>query len=114
MQRLFEAYENWLKRSGQVSGTFAPITEILLEMSLISQPASFRADPVRRNFRDYSRIQFSSDLSKLRNPVFNDYRMKLVVATRDSTKKKVQNLWIPVLGGGEGGTHYSHILFKRN
>jgi hypothetical protein len=89
------------------------LTAVLPEVALLLQPKKFGVNPVRANFRDYSRVQFGFDLFRLRRRdalIAGGQRLQLTVATFDSTTEKARALWVPDNEQGEG-TYFSYLSF---
>jgi len=89
------------------------LTAVLREVAFLVQTKRFGINPVRGNFRDYSRIQFGFDLFRLKQ--FECLRAKgrqmhMAVATFDSTTDRAKALWVPDNEQGEG-TYYSYLSF---
>ncbi|MFO7675821.1 MAG: hypothetical protein R6X12_05860, partial [bacterium] len=84
--------------------------ELLSELILLIQPEAFRADPVRRRFLEYPRVQFSHDLYRLRQSPPGGEAPRLHVAAFDSTTSRAKALWVPDNDQGEG-TNYSHLSY---
>ncbi|MFO7676762.1 MAG: hypothetical protein R6X12_10650, partial [bacterium] len=85
---LREAYRRWCLVTGQAPGARAPLIELLSELILLIQPEAFRADPVRRRFLEYPRVQFSHDLYRLRQSPPGGEAPRLHVAAFDSTTSR--------------------------
>lgn len=112
LSNLFRAYNLALQRDNKSLGEPIAIKDVLLEFALLNQDNKFRIDPVKRNFRDYGRVYFSYDLSRLKKRRINSYEIHLVTATRAYTKKRGNFLWVPSNDSLEGG-YFSHIKFRR-
>ncbi|HDQ99606.1 MAG TPA: hypothetical protein ENN51_04895 [candidate division WOR-3 bacterium] len=106
---LHRAYRRWLSVGGHEPGSRAPLVELMAELALMSQPEAFRADPVRRRFVEYPRVQFSHDLYRLRAAATGEMP-RLHVATFDSTTSRLKSLWVPDNDQGDG-THYSFVSY---
>ncbi|HGE71294.1 TPA: hypothetical protein ENX78_10695 [Candidatus Poribacteria bacterium] len=104
LKRLREAYSRVM---GINRGEPAPIIAVLTELAYLLQDSRFRQDPRKENYRSYSRADFSYDIYKFRQ--IKGLRLK--VATRDHTKKRMDFLWVPDNESGEGTT-YSHLYFE--
>ncbi|MEO0108257.1 MAG: hypothetical protein ABIK62_03685 [candidate division WOR-3 bacterium] len=119
LERLRSAYGRHLRESGKPPGAKVYLTDVLREMVFLMQSRKFAANPVRANFRGYSRVQFSYDLYRLRqlrtrtdaSEQYAGPALRLSVATFDSTTDKVKSLWIPDSDEGTG-TYYSFIAFE--
>ncbi len=113
--RLHEAYERLRSWKGLEPGTRIPLVDVLGEMVLLMQPASFRANPARDKFVEYPRVRFSYDLYRLkasREATEAKDRLRLHVANFDATTRKTRALWVPDNEDGDG-THYSYVSFFR-
>jgi hypothetical protein len=106
---LRESYRRWCLVAGQAPGARAPLVELLAELVQLIQPEAFRADPARRRFVEYPRVQFSHDLYRLRAAA-SGQPPRLHVATFDSTTSKAGALWVPDNEQGDG-TNYSYLSY---
>lgn len=107
-QQLLKAYRRVLQDSPSSQGR-APLLQILRHLVLLRQPSAFWADPSKRHFREYTRIQFAYDLYRLRRSRYGN-RIQLVVATFDQTRDPQQALFIP--DGPEKGTRYAYLVIQ--
>ena len=108
------AWERARQSPGRAPAERVLLTEAMTEMALLTQPRAFAVNPVRENFRDYSRIQFGFDLYRLKHAPEEDRggsRLRLFVATFDSTTAKAKSLWVPDSETGSG-TWYSYLSFE--
>jgi hypothetical protein len=125
LKNLQHAYERYTSFNNIAYGNKVLLIDLLSELVLISQPASFRADPAKGKFREYSRIQFSYDLYSLKkidpSPISSptgggrtgggQIKFRLSVATFDATTDKAKSIWVPDNEQGDG-TYYSYIAFE--
>lgn len=114
LKKLHTAYDRYtlLNNLGVSSRVF--LVELLPELAFLTQPESFRVDPAKERFREYSRIQFSYDLYRLKKSetlTIENHTLKLSVATFDATTDKKRSLWVPDNEQGDG-TYYSYIAFE--
>ena len=112
LKLLFEAYKGIIKRAELDFGTNVPINQWLGEIAWHKQGPKFLSNPTKDHFKGYSRTQLSYDLSRLKQHQFEAHQMRLVIASREQTKKKEDSLWIPNSSRGEG-THYSAVSFRK-
>jgi hypothetical protein len=113
LKLLGTAYDRFLYGQRLVPGSRVLLVDLLREIAFLTQPRKFALNPVRDNFQDYSRIQFGYDLFRLRQseqPVLDGRRLRLSVATFDSTTEKARSLWVPDNEQGSG-TYYSYLSF---
>lgn len=113
LARLLAAYRRRCSAEGLAEGERVLLSDLLAELVLLSQPESFRADPVRENFVEYPRIRFSYDLYLLKRSgvrAVAGQELRLTVANFDATAKKSRALWVPDSEEGDG-TYYSYIAF---
>jgi hypothetical protein len=113
-KNLQHAYQRFTSLNNIPYGNKVLLIDLLSELVLISQPASFRADPAKDKFREYSRIQFGYDLYNLKkNDHFetDKHKLRLSVATFDATTDKAKSIWVPDNEQGDG-TYYSYIAFE--
>ncbi len=102
--------EEALRRIPPIQGQRGiPIGLVLPEVAFLVQSATFFSNPVRENYRSYSRADFSYDLFRCAEEVQFRKRFQLVVATRMHTARKTDYLWVPSDLSGRGST-YSHII----
>lgn len=110
-KNLQHAYQRFTSFNNIPYGNKVLLIDLLSELVLISQSASFRADPAKDKFREYSRIQFSYDLYCLRQTAGQASSLRLSVATFDATTDKAKSIWVPDNEQGDG-TYYSYIDFE--
>ncbi len=113
LQLIFQAYKRILLINNLSQGEKVLLLDVLNEVVLLNQSTDFKTDPSREKFREYSRINFSYDLFRLRQAgdlKIDDQKMRLYVATFDATVEKRKALWIPDNELGEG-TYYSYLSF---
>jgi hypothetical protein len=111
LKLLYEAYKRFINREGLDLGANIPIISWLRELTWLKQDSRFFADPRREYFKNYGRIQLSYDLSRLRKRQYDTYELRLVIASREQTKKKEDNLWVPNNMRGDG-CHFASICFR--
>jgi hypothetical protein len=111
LKLLFDSYHASIKRDGQELGASIPLIAWLGEIAWSKQDRKFLADPRREHFKSYGRTQLSYDLSRLKQRKYGPYELRLMVASREQTKKREDNLWIPTTARGDG-THFSSISFR--
>ena len=112
LKLLFDAYSNLIKKEGLDLGANVSIIHWLGEIAWHKQEKKFLADPRREHFKNYSRTQLSFDLSCLKQREYGPYQFRLGIASREQTKKKEDNLWIPTNRKGDG-THFSSVCWKK-
>ena len=110
-KNLQHAYQRYTSLNNIPYGNKVLLIDLLSELVLISQSTSFRADPSKDKFREYSRIQFSYDLYCLRQTPGQASSLRLSVATFDATTDKAKSIWVPDNEQGDG-TYYSYITFE--
>ncbi len=91
--------------------TSLPIIDMLLEMAILIQNDSFKQNPIKEHYRNYSRADFSYDLFRCREK-FLEEKLKLIVATRQYTQHNKDYLWIPRNSISTDGTTFSHLEFQ--
>jgi hypothetical protein len=104
------AYARYLKLNNLENGAKANLLELLLEFVILMQGKSFKIDPIKTHFSEYSRIQYSYDLYKLKTLQLNQ-NIQLAVATFAITEDRTKSLWVPDNEIGEG-TYYQSIAFR--
>jgi hypothetical protein len=115
LKNMQHAYHRYTALNNIPYGNKVLLIDLLSELVLISQSASFRADPSKDKFHEYSRIQFGYDLFNLKK---NDHyetdkhKLRLSVATFDATTDKAKSIWVPDNEQGDG-TYYSYIAFEK-
>jgi hypothetical protein len=105
LQELEAAWRCAVARAGVRTGERIPIIDVLGEMAAGRQSKRWRNDPTRAAYKDYTRVQFSHDLSRLNNRRLPEGELQLTVATRDQTKKAGDHIWV-------GGTHFAFVAFR--
>jgi hypothetical protein len=104
------AYERYIKLNNIEPGAKVGLLELLTECVILIQGRSFKTDPTKSHFTDYSRIQFSYDLYKMKTLQTNQ-NLQLSVATFAITEDRTKSLWVPDNELGDG-TYYQSITFK--
>lgn len=89
-----------------------PMGELLLELNVVAQGPGFASDPKRSSFKAYTRLMAAVHFFRAR-PLQNEgFELRLVVATREQTRKKSDHLYVPTDMRGHG-THFSAVQLKR-
>jgi len=112
LKLLFEAYSSLMKREGLELGANVSIIYWLREIAWLKQGKDFLTDPRREHFKSYGRTQLSYDLYCLKQREYSQYELRLAVASREQTKTKEDNLWIPTNPRGDG-THFASVYFRQ-
>lgn len=112
LKTLFDVYEGIIKRNGLDFGANVSIIHWLGEIAWQKQDKRFVADPRKEHFKSYGRTQLSYDLFCLKQREYGPYELRLGVASREQTKKKDDNLWIPRSFKGDG-THFAFVCFRK-
>jgi hypothetical protein len=112
LKLIFEVYGGIIKREGLDFGANVSIIYWLSEIAWHKQDKKFLADPRKEHFKSYGRTQLSYDLFRLKHREYGGYELRLGVASREQTKKKDNNLWIPRSLKGDG-THFSLVCFHK-
>ena len=110
IKTLKSAYERYIKINNLESGTKVGLIELLVECVMLMQSRSFKSDPTKSHFTDYSRIQYSFDLFKMKTNA-QQQNFQLAVATFAITEDRTKSLWVPDNETGDG-TYYQSIAFK--
>ncbi len=105
------AYERYLKLNNLSFGEKINLLDILTEFVILIQSKSFKTDPSKSHFQEYSRIQYSYDLYCMKSNPELMTNIQLSVATFAITEDKTKSLWIPDNELGDG-TYYQTIAFK--
>ncbi|MEO0097259.1 MAG: hypothetical protein ABIK78_04085 [candidate division WOR-3 bacterium] len=114
-KKLLFAYERYLFFQKLNWGEKIFLTDLLSELIFLLQKKEFYLDPKKENFKEYSRINFSYDLYRLKTSLGNqleNYSFKLWIAPFDATLDKKKSVWIPNNEMGEG-TYFSYISFEK-
>lgn len=85
------------------------LREMLPYVALLHQSSRFLNNPLRKNYQEYGRADFSFDL--FRHEAVRK-RFKLATATRQQTQKSADSLWIPVSEDIERGSNFATIMLK--
>jgi hypothetical protein len=109
---ILTAYRRCLSITDKSFGDKVLITEVLKEYVFLKQPKKLMIDATKKNFREYSRIELSYMLYRLKNTNVIEHGMRFHVATFDATTDKLQSLWIPDNEEGDG-THYEYLSFEK-
>ncbi len=107
---LKSAYQRFIKINNLDSSAKIGLLEILTECVILIQNRSFQSDPTKSHFTDYSRIQYSCDLYKMKTTAPQP-NVQLAVATFAITEDRTKSLWVPDNEQGDG-TYYQSIAFK--
>lgn len=111
LSNLYEAYRIVAYRNNKNIGDAMPITEVLSILAFSIQTQKFKINPIKSNYSEYSRVFFSYDLYRLKERKIDNVKLALVTATRASTRRRADFLWIPWNEEG-AGSYISHISFK--
>ncbi|MCS7249925.1 MAG: hypothetical protein N2323_05805 [candidate division WOR-3 bacterium] len=114
-KKLLSAYERFISFQRLNFGEKIFLTDLLSELIFLLQKKEFYLDPKRENFKEYSRINFSYDLYRLKTFLGNqleNYSFKLWIAPFDATLDRRKSIWIPNNETGEG-TYFSYISFEK-
>jgi hypothetical protein len=109
---LFRAYQLALKEIDMPLGTAEEIAKLLPYVLWGVQKDTFWQLPKRTHFYEYTRSQLSFDLFRTQIRIYQNYEMRLVIATREQTKNKLHFLWVPSSWQGEGYC-FAAIAFKK-
>ena len=105
------AYRHYIKINNLESGEKVNLFDLLLECVILIQGKSFKIDPTKTHFTEYSRIQFSYDLYRMKTISSLTTDIQLLVATFAITENREKSLWVPDNDFGDG-TYYQSIAFK--
>lgn len=108
-----EDFQGKLKEAYMLSmtgGQPAPIVRVMSFFVWIYQDKKYHIDPSASRYAEYTRMDFSYDLLRLRESLLDQVR--LTVATRSETTDHGQYLWIPDDAKSGKGTRYSHLQFR--
>ncbi|NVM22570.1 MAG: hypothetical protein HWN68_12425 [Desulfobacterales bacterium] len=112
LSQLNKAYKAVTNRLEDQHGKKAPIIDVMVELSILKQSRKFRTDPLRENFQDYGRVQFSYDLYRIIQIPTKTFTLRLSTATRSQARNRGEYLWVPKNERGDG-TIYSYIELRR-
>jgi len=104
---LRNAYKRVLTTDSKSEGERASIVDVMDELVFLMQDKKFKIDPIKRNFRGYSRAFLGYDLYRLRKSG-HAKELSLVVATFDATKYKGKVIFVPE--SEERGTRYAYLV----
>lgn len=107
---LQSAYKKVLTTSGKSEGERVPIVDVMDELVFLMQDKKFKIDPIKLNFRGYSRAFFGYDLYRLRKSG-QARELSLIVATFDATKYKEKVIFVPE--SDERGTRYAYMVIGK-
>ncbi len=107
---LKSAYERHIKVNNLEFNSKVNLLDLLLELAILIQDKSFKIDPTKSHYSEYSRIQYSYDLYRMKTSQPNS-NFQLSVATFAITEDRSKSLWIPDNENGEG-TYFQSIAFK--
>ncbi|MBS4016157.1 MAG: hypothetical protein KGZ86_06990 [Candidatus Latescibacteria bacterium] len=108
-----QAYSRYLKLNSLNFGEKVNLFDLLTEVVILMQGKSFKTDPTKSHFTDYSRIQYSYDLFRLKTDSALMSNIQLSVATFAITEDRAKSLWVPDKETGDG-TYYQTIAFRKD
>lgn len=108
---LKSAYEHYIKLNNLDNSEKVNLFDLLPECVMLIQGKSFKIDPTKNHFTEYSRIQFSYDLYKMKS-IQQNQNIQLSVATFAMTEDRAKSLWVPDNEIGDG-TYHQSIAFRR-
>lgn len=114
VEKLFRAYRRRLEMTQAQPGERVDLADVWPELSLLMQAPDFYRDPTPQRFREYTRLQFSYDLMRLRKSAkleFKGFRLTLGTATVGSTKDKSRVFFLEEGGRGQ---YYLTLSFQGN
>ncbi|MEO0092620.1 MAG: hypothetical protein ABIK61_07950, partial [candidate division WOR-3 bacterium] len=109
---LKSAYNRYILLNGLEYGTKVNLLDLLPEFIMLLQSQSFKIDPIKNHFTEYSRIQYSYDLYKMKTNPNLVSNIQLSVATFAVTEHREKSIWVPDNEQGEG-TYYQQIAFNQ-
>jgi hypothetical protein len=109
---LKSAYNRYIKLNNLDLREKVNLLDLLTECVILIQGKSFKTDPTKTHFTEYSRIQYSYDLYKTKTSSSLISNMQLSVATFAVTESREKSLWVPDNEIGDG-TYYQSIAFKQ-
>lgn len=109
---LKSAYYRYILVNGLEYGTKVNLLDLLPEFIMLLQSPSFKIDPIKNHFTEYSRIQYSYDLYKMKTNPNLVSNIQLSVATFAVTEHREKSIWVPDNEQGEG-TYYQQIAFNQ-
>jgi len=109
---LKSAYNRYIKLNNLDLSEKVNLLDLLTECVILMQGKSFKTDPTKTHFTEYSRIQYSYDLYKTKTSSSLISNMQLSVATFAVTESREKSLWVPDNEIGDG-TYYQSIAFKQ-
>jgi hypothetical protein len=104
------AYERYIKINNSEINAKVNLMDLLPEIAILMQGRSFKIDPTKSHYSEYSRIHYSFDLYRLKTTQQNQ-NIQLSVATFAITEDRSKSLWVPDNENGEG-TYFQSIAFK--
>ena len=112
--QLYEAW-NTVRRKRGTTSERANIVECYVEMTLLRQSRTFRTEPGKRTFRDYSRAQFAYDFFEFTNRqqrTHEGQRVVAHVATKSHAESAARSFWIVEGETPHDGRYISDIAFE--
>ncbi|MDL1956577.1 MAG: hypothetical protein LWW95_05955 [Candidatus Desulfofervidus auxilii] len=109
---LWRAYKKALIETNGVIGSAVPIKTLFPYLIWLQQKDDFWLHPRRTLFKEYSRTQLSFDLFCTPQRNYKDYEFRLIIASREQTKQKIEFLWVPINWQGDGHC-FTAISFKK-
>lgn len=112
--QLYAAWE-LVRRKRDTTSTRANIIDCYNELVILRQSRSFRSEPGKRTFRDYSRAQFSYDFSTFTiwQPVTHEGKAAVAhEATKSHTENAARSIWIIQGNTPHEGRYIGDIEFK--
>ncbi len=112
--QLHEAWTN-VRRKRDTSNQRANIVECYLEMTILRQPRTFRSEPGKSSFRDYTRAQFAYDFCEFalnQQVVHEGMIVDAHTATKAQAESTAKSIWIVTGNTPHEGGYIGDIEFK--
>lgn len=110
LARLEKAVKIAAVRLGAGESDRVPLVAVMTEMAFLAQREGFLNDPRKESFISYGRVEFATDLSRLKGRRRGNREVRFDVATMAQTRNEHDSLWIPRGKTGDG-VHLATVRF---
>lgn len=115
VEMLYKAWEAVYRKQGGRE-TSVNLMECYVEMTMLRQARTFRIEPSKRSFADYTRAQFVYDLDTFiykGGLTHEGKRAYLHVATKSQTDSQERSLWVVNGAGPHDGKYIANLAFEK-
>ena len=92
---LKNAYDICIFKNKSSRNSNVKIVDLLPEVAFIKQNKRFRNNPSKSQYKEYTKVQFSYDISQLKARTVQNSELRLIAAKRSDTRNSRNIIWIP-------------------